>query len=84
MQINILTDRSWSKIRLYAVQMLEDYKNKKLDFQNVGTRAFEPRFAYTRSVSREVYKAHLSKNICGLKDGDTTLIVCDDYKGFCW
>ncbi|KAG4068900.1 hypothetical protein HA402_005048 [Bradysia odoriphaga] len=70
-------DRSWLTIQRFGAKILEDYKKGELNFQKIGTVAFESRFAFTRSVSRKDYDEHKSK-VRYLKDGATNTLVCDD------
>lgn len=78
--ISISTERSWTKIQRFAVEVLEDYRNRRLGFQNIGARSFVARFAFTRSVSRKVYEEHIKAKTRYLKDGATSTFVCDDCK----
>lgn len=69
-------DNAWEKIKAFADQVLMDHKeNKKTPTPKPPTKVPQ-RFAFTRSVSREIYERQSSKS--QLRDGCTPIVVPDN------
>lgn len=70
-----MIDIAWCIIQRYGTEILRDYENKTLKFQQRSARPLISRFSFVRSVSRDVYDQQQLKD--SLKDGGTPIVVID-------
>lgn len=70
-----MIDENWAKIQKFAKETLLDCRGKHLQYQRNAGRVLEPRFSYTKFVSKDEYDDH-PKDL--LRDGATPILMYDD------